>query len=61
MEPLDILQDEFNTGENDANIKVYIFWGIDYLDKSDVGRWNSSELGKIVWDDEFTLAPETNQ
>ena len=36
-------------------------WGIKGLDRSDVGYWDSSNMGRLVLDDNFTVAPVRNQ
>ncbi len=36
-------------------------WGLQDIDKEGVGKWNPEEIGTIVWDDNFDLAPEANQ
>ena len=40
---------------------VSLNWGIKDLDRSDVGMWDATDLGKLVWDDTFTVAPARNQ
>ena len=40
---------------------VKLNWGVKDLDRSDVGLWDPQEIGKIVWDDDFTIAPRANQ
>ena len=39
------------------SIVVNLNWGIKGLDRDDVGSWDAAELGKIEWDDTFTVAP----
>ena len=38
-----------------------IVWGVKDLDRSNVGLWDPSELGELIWDDEFDIAPAENQ
>jgi len=45
------------SGNSDTGIKVYHYWGVEDLDKSDVGMWESENLGDIKWDNDFNLAP----
>ena len=40
---------------------VSIVWGVKDLDRSNVGLWDPSELGELVWDEEFDIAPALNQ
>ncbi len=61
MVKLDVVTEEFNTGEQSANIQVFMYWGVSGLDKSGVGVWNNTDLGEIEWDVNFNLAPEANQ
>ena len=48
-----------------GNVRGAIFvnlnWGVKDLDRSSVGLWDGAEIGSIVWDDEFTVAPAENQ
>ena len=39
---------------------VKLNWGVKDLDRSDVALWDPEEIGKIVWDDGFTIAPRAN-
>ena len=41
-------------------INVDFFWGVEKDDKSGVTRWDSMNLGEIVWDSTFDAAPEAN-
>lgn len=65
-DPLIILIDDISenfssTSGLKENIMVKINWGIKDLDRSDVGLWDSKNLGKLIWDDEFTISPPPNQ
>ena len=40
---------------------VNLVWGVKDLDRSDVGLWDPDELGELVWDDDFDIAPAVNQ
>ena len=40
---------------------VKLNWGVKDLDRSDVGPWDPEVIGKIVWDETFTVAPRYNQ
>ena len=55
------LQNDYNQGENDEIIEVSIFWGVRGVDRSGTDRWDPTDIGKIIWDDDFDLTPEANQ
>lgn len=40
---------------------VSIVWGVKGLDRSDVGLWDPDDLGRLEWDESFTIAPAKNQ
>jgi len=42
-------------------IQVNINFGIKDLDRDGVGSWDPEDIGKLVWDDDFTVAPVANQ
>lgn len=54
------LLDEFYYGV-EANVRVYLYFGVKGLDKSNVSRWSTQEWGEIIWDDDFDLSSEENQ
>jgi len=57
-----IINDEFAAIDSNKNqIKVKIFWGVKDLDKKDVGLWDATDLGELVWDPDFTVSPRRNQ
>ncbi len=60
MRTINIVTEEFNAGENDAVVRVYIYWGTEDIKKGGVGRWDAEDLGELVWDDNFNLAPTKN-
>ena len=31
------------------------------MDRSEVGAWDASDIGKLEWDDGFTVTPVENQ
>lgn len=45
----------------DTDIVVNLNWGVKDLDRSNVGSWEPSEMGEIIWDDDFTVVPAENQ
>jgi len=30
------------------------FWGVNGINKNDIDQWDSSDLGKIKWDKDFS-------
>ena len=42
-------------------MNVSFVWGVEDIDKSHVGSWDSADLGKIKWDSKFTVSPAGNQ
>lgn len=65
-DPLIILIDDISenfssTSGLKENIMVKINWGIKDLDRSSVGLWDSKNVGKLIWDEEFTVSPKRNQ
>ena len=62
LRKLDILATNgFHSALDTGKIEVSFIWGIKSIDKSGVGRWDSSNLGKLIYDDTFNLAPVANQ
>lgn len=57
-----LIEDNFLAAASlkDAVIVSFI-WGVAGLDRSDVGRWDATDLGKVIWDDSFTMSPPENQ
>ena len=52
------VEDRFPSASNlKDSIVVNLNWGIKGLDRKDVGAWNSIELGRLEWDDTFTVTP----
>ena len=48
-----------------GNIRGAIFvkmsWGVKDLDREEVDLWDPSKMGKLIWDETFTVIPESNQ
>ena len=42
-------------------IMVNINWGVKDLDRDGVSAWDPEDVGKLVWDDSFTVTPLLNQ
>jgi len=38
-------------------IQVNINFGVKDLDRNGVGSWDPEDIGKLVWDDDFTVTP----
>lgn len=57
-----LLSDTFSkTSEQAGAFMVSIVWGVKDLDRSNVGLWDPTELGELVWDDDFDIVPADNQ
>jgi len=41
-------------------IVIKLNWGVEGLDRENVGLWDPEDLGEIVWDNSFTVAPKEN-
>ena len=35
------------------NMDIFIFWGVEDIDKSDVSMWDTNYIGEVVWDKKF--------
>jgi len=57
---LDISIDGYHSGAQDFAIEMYIFWGVDGIDKGEIDQWDPSDLGKIKWNKDFDMAPAEN-
>ena len=54
------LRNEFPGSSSNA-LKVWIFWGVKNISKDDVGSWDSSDLGKVEMDPNFSLSSKESQ
>ena len=53
---------EFSTGlGSPSTLSVSITWGVKDIDRSQIGKWDATNMGILEWDDEFTVAPVENQ
>ena len=47
-----------------GNIRGAIFvklsWGVEGLDREEVDLWDPSKIGELIWDESFTVTPESN-
>ena len=57
-----LISDQFSTtsSQKDAFV-VSMVWGVKDLDRSNVSLWDPNDIGELVWDDEFDIAPVENQ
>ena len=56
-----ILENHFaETANSEDTLNVKLHWGVKGLDRSDVGMWDPSDLGTLLWDEEFNVYPEAN-
>jgi len=58
----DILNFEFtDTIGSNEELRITIHWGLDGVDKSEVGSWIPTDLGTLIFDDKFDVSPPANQ
>jgi len=57
----DSVRNDYHNGENDNSITVSFLWGIKGLDNSGISKWDASNRGTIIWDDDFDLTTSANQ
>ena len=55
------LSRDFHKTSETESITVYLVWGISSLDRTNVDRWDPTDIGKIVYDDDFDMSSEANQ
>lgn len=57
------IDDNFSRSVGDVKKGLYvnINWGVKDLDRDGVGTWDPEDVGKLIWDDSFTMSPEANQ
>ena len=58
---IELLNSQFPKSPDDELIIVTLFWGVQGIDKSRVGRWDQVYYGDIVWDLSFSLAQPLEQ
>ena len=49
-------QNGFNSGENGQSIIVDIMWGINGINRTGTDRFNASQIGTALWDDNFDMS-----
>ena len=53
---------KFNTGlGSPSTLSVSITWGVKEIDRSNIKDWDATDMGVLIWDDEFTVSPAANQ
>ena len=62
MIQLNLASKTFNAASGDKDsLSVNLVWGVAGLDRSEVGLWDPDNVGKLIWDDSFTIVPPENQ
>ena len=56
----DTLSDDFHRTAEAESLTVYLVWGISKLNRDGVDRWDPTDIGKIVYDDDFDMSSEAN-
>lgn len=51
----------FHDGDQGQSIVVDFIWGTNGLNKTGVDFYNASQIGTVIWDEEFDLSPAANQ
>lgn len=51
---LDVSLEGYNSGSQDFAIEMNFFWGVNGINKNNIDQWDSSDLGKIKWDKDFS-------
>jgi hypothetical protein len=46
----------FNEGDQGQSIIVDFMWGVDGINKTGVDRFNASQIGTAIWDDDFDMS-----
>jgi protein dispatched 1 len=54
-------RNDFHSALNTGDIEVNFIWGVKDLNRNGVGRWDPDDLGTLIYDEEFNLAPTANQ
>ena len=53
--------DVFDTGlGTPSTLSVQVTWGVKELDRSQIKDWDPTDVGILVWDDKFNVAPPEN-
>lgn len=54
------MNDYHNTASTSATT-VSLLYGVKSIDRSGISKWDSKNIGELIYDDQFDLAPEANQ
>ena len=46
---------DFGTSEDDGLLGLFITYGIEGVDRSDVGTFEPDDIGDVLWDDDFSM------
>ena len=52
---------EFTNSKDDEQLMVNILWGLKGINKEGIDKYDTSDLGKLIWDDNFDITEEHNQ
>ena len=57
----DVMEYDFaGTTNSMDNLNVKIHWGIEGIDRTDVGNWDADASGELIWDQNFNILPYEN-
>jgi len=51
----------FNEGDQGQSIMVDIMWGVSDINKTLVDSFNASDIGTVIWDDDFDFSSPAAQ
>jgi len=57
----DSLRNDYHTGEDDNTIQISFVYGIKGISKKGVSRWDASDRGTVIFDDDFDMSSTVNQ
>jgi len=52
---------QFHTDAGTNLLSVSLMFGVKDLSRKGLSRWDQNNLGTVVWDRSFTMAPKENQ
>ena len=55
-----IINNKFAEGGSTA-LNMVVHFGVKDIDQEETSRWKAADIGKAVFDPEFTLSPQVNQ
>ena len=56
-----VLTQDMHKASDASLLNIYMVWGVSGLDRSDVDRWDPTDIGKNIYDTEFDMSSEANQ